>query len=362
MMLTKEIKKYLVIKKKFHKLLYKKYVMKVLLVVTMTFSFIATGINVYAEPDYDDSMGYIDEIDGLDGDDTISHNEKQIDSYTGEPFAYYDDDYSVASNVSMDENCIYEVSSYTYIYNYTDFAEDDIRANVYDGMIVNDTVSIEIRDDLNYQLYRNGAKVDFDDAFSISDPGYYMLQITTDDGQIEEPLSFTILGDYSNMINYIAPDGYQITKVMMGETPVEFTTGQVDFTEEGEYTVSYSLSRSGVEYTFHTTIDHTPPTLKLKELNKKNQARSAVSLKDYNNEDIISITLDGEKIDYSEKMTEYGQYHIVLQDRAGNMSEYDFVILVYVSGAGIAFMILFTGVFIGLAVYLKVSKKKLRVR
>ena len=337
----------------------------------------------WAEPDdelytdntsYTDDTNYTDDTSDTDYEDwlsgfyetgevqNITHNERQIDSLTGEAYAYYDDENGTASTVSMDTHCIYDVASYTYIYNYTSSGVDDIRASVYNGMTVNGTVTIEVAGGLNYKFYRNGYETELDQIYGVSYPGYYLLQITLDNGDLEEPLAFTIMGDYSDMKEFPAPEGFAITKVLKGQEEVAFTPSQVSLAEEGEYQISYQALRSNVEYTFHTIIDHTPPTLKLKALNKKNQARSAVSLKDYKDEDIISITLDGKKIEYEEKLTEYGRYHIILQDQAGNITEYDFDILVYISGSGIAFMILFVGVFVGLGMYISLSKRKLRVR
>ena len=373
---------------------------------------------VFATEPSDDDMTIINQFYEVGEEVEINHNERQVDDMTGEAYAFYDDETGKATQVSMDAHCIYQVASYTYIYNYTSYNVDDVRASVYDGMTVNGTVNIEIGKGLIYQLYQNGVKIDYNELVGVKAPGYYMLQIVTENGELEEPLSFTILGESSNMQSWEAPSGFQITGVTRSEigyntaeasgndqnsignsgsfidengdgiadsyeintvdemdsdgtedlteaveeSNVQYTMDSVSFEEEGYYVVSYKSLRSGVEYSFRTYIDHTPPKLKLKALNKKNEARGAVSLKDYKTSDAIKITHNGKEIDYTESLTEYGRYHITLQDPAGNVTEYDFKILVYVNGTGIAFVIFFLALIIGMIAYLKFAKKNMRVR
>lgn len=126
--------------------------------------------------------------------------------------------------------------------------------------------------------------------------------------------------------------------------------------------VDYRCVRSGLSYELDVTVDTTPPVLALSELNEKNQARGPVSLADIEDGSSISITLDGKQISYKSELTESGEYQIVLMDKAGNVTQYAFTILIYFDLNSLLFFGIALAAVAAVGAYIVISRKRLTVR
>jgi hypothetical protein len=65
---------------------------------------------------------------------------------------------------------------------------------------------------------------------------------------------------------------------------------------------------------------------------------------------------------YREELTLSGDYVIVLQDEAGNLTHYEFSILVYLDANSWIFFALVVLAVAGIGVYLYLERKRMRVR
>ena len=116
-----------------------------------------------------------------------------------------------------------------------------------------------------------------------------------------------------------------------------------------------------MSYTLQTVIDHTPPTQAL-ENEVNGLARGPVDISDLEEGCRIGITLNGGKMNYRKELTLSGDYEIVLQDPAGNLTNYEFSILVYFDSNSGIFFALVVLVLVGTGIYLYRERKRVLVR
>ena len=184
-------------------------------------------------------------------------------------------------------------------------------------------------------------------------------------------LSFIVVGGATNLVNsYPMPSGFVITNVekSVRDENGEWITAQpqwdrskVDMNEDGFYRVQYECARSGMSYTLQTTVDHTPPTLALENV-VNGLARGPVDISDLEEGCKIGITLNGGKMNYRSELTLAGDYRIVLQDEAGNFTDYEFTILTYLDANSWIFFGLVLLVLAGVGAYLYIERKRIRIR
>jgi hypothetical protein len=125
--------------------------------------------------------------------------------------------------------------------------------------------------------------------------------------------------------------------------------------------VQYECARNGLSYNLQTIIDHTPPTLALENV-VNGLARGPVDISDLEEGCKIGITLNGGKMSYREELTLSGDYKIILQDEAGNLTDYEFSILVYFDLSSWIFFAMVMLAVVGTGVYLYLERKRMRVR
>jgi hypothetical protein len=71
--------------------------------------------------------------------------------------------------------------------------------------------------------------------------------------------------------------------------------------------------------------------------------------------------VDGEEVTASDVLTQSGKYSLTISDQAGNYNTYNFVIMLYFNTSGIVFLLLILGIVGGIAAYIFISAKHLRV-
>lgn len=259
---------------------------------------------------------------------------------------------------AITSSVIYDSAKQRYIY-ITDLGR--VEATVMDGMIVTDAVSVAAENGLPVTLYKDGERQEQSDMTALADSGYYVLQYTDNDGVQQTIMEFTIVSSLTGKIDrYTLPAGFAVTSASYNgeELPA---TSEVDMQKEGSYRIAYACQRTGVAYELDVDIDHTPPTLALEAV-KDGKARGPVDISDLEQGATVYMTLDGKAYNYREKLTRSGDYEIWVFDAAGNYTKYDFTIMIYLDGNGYAFVGLLILLILGVAVYMMVEKKRLRVR
>lgn len=265
-------------------------------------------------------------------------------------------------NVSLSENAFYD--SDKRLYGYTLENGDRIYSNIMDGMIVNDKVQISFDEDreIDIIIYKDGKKLKNPDLTYINDTGEYIVEAKNDDGQVYQIMSFTIVGSITGKIyNYTVPDGFVVQNITYEDEEMPVSGRDVDMTQDGHYVIEYICSRTEVTYTFEVDIDHEPPVLKLKNV-KNGVADGPVDISDLEEGATAKITLDGEDYSYRKTLTRSGKYKIIVKDKAGNQSIYEFEILMYFNMSSIAFFGIVGLIIAGVVIYLMIQRKKLKIR
>lgn len=265
--------------------------------------------------------------------------------------------------VKLKDNVCYSGEQERYLYSISGIT-DRVSATVMDGMIVQEPVAIESGDKVKITLWRNGEKIDAEDMSAISDVGDYIVQAKNGNGNVENLFSFKIVGQEVNkLMEYRLPAHFAVKKVLYNEQPMETGTNTVSFTDEGAYTVEYQCTRNRKSYILNLVIDRTPPVLQLPGV-ENGKISGPVSLTDLEPNAVIEGTLNGVQIDLTgkQKLTASGRYEIQVSDAAGNSNVYKFTILIYLNSNSYVFIGFFLLIIVGIAVYLVISRKSLKVR
>ena len=300
-----------------------------------------------------------------DGEDDYFTREGRIDPFTGE-LVTEDENSDASGSIYSDgdrryvaDGEYYDFSSEYYIFPLSDGTE--ISATVADGMIVNETVILNVPEGVAATLYRNGSELELDSELSKS--GEYTLQVA-DGGTDKRLLSFTIVDKTTGLITgYTMPSGFRVREAYKDGEDAEWYSTYVSMEEEGFYSVYYMCERTEVPYELAINIDHTPPGITLKGVDAKGKARGPVTIEGLEEGDRISVIKDGEVYNPSEpKLTQYGRYKLTVIDSAGNEGTYEFTILIYIDTSGVFFFIILGLVIVGVVTFLILQRKHLRIR
>lgn len=306
----------------------------------------------------------IDEENQTAEENIIIYHDELVDSYTGKTYSELAAmaDQGKNYDAPISENCSYDARRDRFVYSYAGF-DEAVVANVADGMVVNSKVEIQVSDKMDYTLYCNGSEISVDDMRNITKPGAYTLHIGGKQNGINV-LTFQIVGRYSNITNFMAPSGFMILSVLKDDAPLYTSTNIVSLTDEGHYYITYFCRANEKDYYFDIYIDHTAPVLALAEVNEKGFARGPVDISDALNEENVQMLIkrDGVQIEYARVLKESGSYTIDIADQAGNISSYQFTILVYLNMSSVMFVFGFVLLIAGVIAYAITARKRLRVR
>ena len=236
----------------------------------------------------------------------------------------------------------------------------EIFTNLPDGIVTTGTFSAEVPGGMAARLFRDGVELPDADLSAVTEPGKYILMFGNNSS---DSMKFTILSDVTGVVReYVLPTGFTLTSVTYNGEPVEQASTYIaDLSGEGRYEIRYGCAKADLSYALNVTVDHTAPTLKLEAV-QDGYAAGPVDISDLEQNTRISILLNGEPLGYSKELTKSGTYQITLQDAAGNITTYHFVIRVYFNFNTFVFLFILVGVLAALTVYLVLSRKKLRIR
>lgn len=287
----------------------------------------------------------------------------RLDTFTGERISEEQSDSQttqISQKIWITDNMFYEPEKKAYGYY---AGEEIVYANVADGMIVKEKVSVKVPETVKAKIYWEGRSMDFTGG-NISRLGSYTVEVAVDATTIQL-FSFTIVNSDTNaVLNYNMPEGFRITKATLDGTEIDYTRKFVDMSKEGHYIISYECSKSGVPYTLDVTVDMTPPTVVLEGLDEDGKARGPVAITQKLERDTMVITRNGEeyKAMLSNVLTQSGRYIVTITDPAGNSTEYRFTIMIYLDKNAWIFSALFLVVVIAVTATFIYFKKHLRVR
>lgn len=237
----------------------------------------------------------------------------------------------------------------------------NIHSTVTDGMMVTDAVAITPDEGVNLVIYRDGEKLEEVDLAYISEPGSYVVASEMS-GSNERIMSFTIINSVSGKAkSYSMPSGFLMENAKLNGQEIYFERTYVSLDAEGEYEIDYRCARTDISYKLVFEADYTPPVLKLEGV-VDGAKRGEVDISDIEDGAEVYLTLNGERLSGRKVLTQSGDYKIVITDRAGNTTNYEFSILTYFNISSISFITLIILIIIAVIAYLMIERKRLRVR
>ena len=294
---------------------------------------------------------------------TTYDNDIDMD-YSGVLGSYYEtgipENKEQSTRVAVTPSISYSGVEKLYYYSVADIASS-FRANVMDGMITGEPVNLFAPDGVSCELYHDGEL--YSGAMTgITEPGAYVLRVKANNGISASVLSFTIVGSATGALSgYTMPEGFSVTGVLYNGAAVSTRENYVDLTEDGDYSIGYRCNATGVAYSLRVTADHTAPELKLEAL-EKGKAWGPVDISDVEPGGTVAVYRNGEEEPYSRELTKSGQYELVVSDAAGNKTSYSFTIMIYFNSGSLFFVLAVAVILAGVAAYVLIARKKLRVR
>lgn len=243
-------------------------------------------------------------------------------------------------------------------------------SNIPSGAILSagrQTVSFTVPGGLVATLYHNGELVSGADLTNISESGAYILEVAAGNSYNTVSFPFRLVAEKTNAVTEFAlPDGFTFESVMLdGDILTPDYQNYTQLMENGAYEITWSNTEIGHRYTTSFALDTEPPVLELPEV-VNGEAHSEVTLADLepNAYIVLKETKTGETetiVSSSAKIEDAGTYHLTVYDDAGNATEYDFTIHVYLNFSAVAAIILVLAGLLGLRLYSRYIRKHPRV-
>lgn len=262
--------------------------------------------------------------------------------------------------LELTEDGTYEVgvvvNGKTYTFTTTVDKSVSYDINVHDKGFAN-TVTLKANENVTLTMTKNGEPMEYKLGTEILEPGVYTVKMVDTLGNTKE-LSFTIVdalyGKFEQEIDEMPGFG----KVLVNGEEVTLEKGTLSLTESGTYEVA--IVANGKEQKFTVTVDATAPTLKIEGVENGGTTKGAVIISDVSSDATMKVYLDDVQIDYTEgdELTEVGKYRIVLEDAAGNVSEYSFEILWKMPAVAIVLIVIAALGVVGTVVWIVISNKR----
>ena len=116
-----------------------------------------------------------------------------------------------------------------------------------------------------------------------------------------------------------------------------------------------------MSYSLNIYVDHQAPELILEGV-ENGIAKGPVTISGLEDESILEIFRDDERIVQSEELKTSGTYKLIYSDEAGNSTEYNFVIRVYFDTTAWSYVAAVVLIIAGVIVYMIYCRKHLRLR
>jgi hypothetical protein len=147
-------------------------------------------------------------------------------------------------------------------------------------------------------------------------------------------------------------------KVLVNGEEVTLEKGTLSLTASGSYEVTIVANDN--EQKFTVVVDSTAPVVTIDGVENGGTTKGAVILSDLSSDATMKVYLDDVLVEYNlgDELTDVGVYRIVIEDAAGNVSEYSFEILWKMPAVAIVLIVIAVLSIVGTVVWLVISKKR----
>lgn len=262
--------------------------------------------------------------------------------------------------LELTEDGTYEVgvvvNGKTYTFTTVVDCSVDYNINVHDKGFAN-TATLNANENVTLTMTKNGEPMEYKLGTELLEPGVYTVKMVDSLGNTKE-LSFTIVDALYGKFEREIDEMPGFSKVLVNGEEVTLEKGTLSLTESGIYEVA--IVANGKEQKFTVTVDATAPTLKIEGVENGGSTKGAVTLSDLSSDATMKVYLDDVLVEYNlgDELTDVGVYRIVLEDAAGNVSEYSFEILWKMPAVAIVLIVIAALGVVGTVVWLVISKKR----
>lgn len=216
----------------------------------------------------------------------------------------------------------------------------DYDINVYRGGISNGGVRLIAYENLKIVMYKDDKPFDYSFEQILKEEGEYSYTIVDELGNRTSSF-FNIITKKKQNLNHILQEDIKVTSVLKDDENYEYQIldNKLYLYDEGHYVVNVIDERTSTAYSFEMTLDSTPPTLELVNVENGGTTKKVVVMKNVSEKPYtLYITVDGVPFEYKigEEIEKCGRFVVVLTDEAGNSTTYTFERLYSLNGPSIA--------------------------
>ena len=262
--------------------------------------------------------------------------------------------------LELTEDGTYEVgvvvNGKTYTFTTVVDCSVDYNINVHDKGFAN-TVTLNVNENVTLTMTKNDEPMEYKLGTEILEPGAYTVKMVDALGNTKE-LSFTIVNALYGKFEQEIDEMPGFNKVLVNGEEVTLEKGTLSLTASGTYEVT--IVANGNEQKFTVVVDSTAPVITIDGVENGGTTKGAVTLTDLSSDATMKVYLDDVLVEYNlgDELTETGVYRIVLEDAAGNVSEYSFEILWKMPAVAIVLIVIAALGVVGTVVWLVISKKR----
>lgn len=333
------------------------------------------GIGDFEDIDEEDIT--MEDLENLDDEDISDEDIANMIESAGEELAEEEGYYEEADDYSL----------YGYSYEYHDgkyaitLATGDVAyCNVPLGAIVNEGVTIDVPENMQLIIYKDGIELTdvnaADYTYTIADDGFYKVEFNVDsidylNAYPEESgkpfIAFRIINSPTADIDYInAPLNCKIVKagsktfnILNDDGGKELYLDYYQMLEDNTYSFEMEDQISGKHYNVVIQRDTTAPEVYV-------TIEKGKAITTFKSSDTAAIELykDGEKqVDTAvSKIAGRGVYKLIVTDKAGNVSELNFELKSYINAGTIIFAVMLAVMIAVGFCFVKLQKNRMRVR
>ena len=218
-------------------------------------------------------------------------------------------------------------------------------------------MTLTLNEDAEILVYKNGEEIAYELGTPITEPAGYLIKLSDSFGNTSE-ITFTVVSPTVNKLVYNFDNVEGFEKILVNGEDKRLNYGTLELLTDGSYEVS--VVANGITHSFAITVDATAPTLTLNGVENGGTTKGVVTLSELSDDASMKVYLDDMLIDYEmgDELEDIGMYRVVLEDSAGNVSEYNFEILWKMPAAAIVLIVVAALGIVGAVVWIIISSKQ----